>query len=239
MDAQQALHRAGRAAVLSHETAARLWGVELLDPGTQRLTVPKHRSRLLVPGWHVVRCDLPAGTVEEREGLPLTTVLRTLRDLCRVLSLVHAVVAADSALRLGLVPADVLQADLRSAFGRSCCRLRSVADALDPSSGSVLESVLRLLLRGAVPAPVTQFEIRDRWGVLVARVDFCWPAIGLVVEADGFAFHSDRAAYRRDRARLNELERLGWRVLRFSWEDVLHRPEHVVALVRECYARAA
>ncbi|MDP9496716.1 MAG: DUF559 domain-containing protein [Actinomycetota bacterium] len=71
----------------------------------------------------------------------------------------------------------------------------------------------------------------------MAQVDLCWPAACLIVEADGFAFHSDRAAYRRDRERLNQLERLGWRVLRVTWEDVVHRPEHVVALVRECYVQ--
>jgi very-short-patch-repair endonuclease len=59
------------------------------------------------------------------------------------------------------------------------------------------------------------------------------------VEADGFAFHADRLAYRRDRERQNQLERLGWRVLRFTWEDVRGRPEHVVALIRDCLRIAA
>jgi very-short-patch-repair endonuclease len=65
----------------------------------------------------------------------------------------------------------------------------------------------------------------------VARVDFAWPAARLIVEADGFAYHSDRESYRRDRERLNHLERLGWRVLRFTWEDVVSRPEYVTNLV--------
>ena len=70
-------------------------------------------------------------------------------------------------------------------------------------------------------------------------MDFCWVAERLVVEADGFAFHSDRAAYRKDRERMNALERLGWRVLRFTWEDVVRRPEYVVAAVGAVLARAA
>jgi very-short-patch-repair endonuclease len=70
-------------------------------------------------------------------------------------------------------------------------------------------------------------------------VDFCWPEHRLVVEADGFAFHADRGSYRRDRERQNDLERLGWRVLRFTWEDVQGRPEYVVALVRGCLETAA
>jgi very-short-patch-repair endonuclease len=55
----------------------------------------------------------------------------------------------------------------------------------------------------------------------------------LVVETDGFAFHADRLSYRADRRRTNALVVAGWRVLRFSWEDVLHDPAHVVAVVRK------
>ena len=69
--------------------------------------------------------------------------------------------------------------------------------------------------------------------------DFACADARLVVEADGFAFHSDRAAYRKDRERLNALERLGWRVLRFTWEDVRGRPAYVVGLVHGCLADAA
>lgn len=239
MEAEEALRRAGRRAALSHESAAAVWGIEMLAPGTPRLTVPRNRSRLLVPGWVVVRADLPGDQVEERDGVRITSVLRTLQDLCRVLSFVQAVVAADSALRQGLVGEVDLRGRLDAAWGHGSARPRAVARALDPLSGSVLETLLRLLLRGVLPAPVSQFEVRDRLGVFVARVDMCWPDVRLVVEGDGFAFHSDRAAYRRDRERLNQLERLGWRVLRFTWEDVVHRPEHVVALVQECYRQGA
>jgi very-short-patch-repair endonuclease len=110
---------------------------------------------------------------------------------------------------------------------------------MDARSESVLESLTRVLLVLGGLLPVVQHEIRDANGAFVARVDFAWPDLRLVVEVDGFAFHADRAAYRRDRERLNELERLGWRVLRFTWEDVRHRPEHVLTLVRECLTQAA
>ena len=237
LDAEQALRRAGAGAVLSHEPAALAWGLELVEDGARRLTVPRSRSRKAVPGWTVVRSDLPAGSVEEMAGLPTTSLLRTVQDLCRVLTFVHAVVAADSTVRLGLLDVQELRAELGRAFGRSCSRLRAVGSAVDPLSGSVLETLLRLLL--ADLGPVSQHVVRDRDNRFVARVDLCWPAARLVVEADGFAFHSDRVAYRRDRERLNDLERLGWRVLRFTWEDVVARPEHVLALVQECLAQPA
>lgn len=53
------------------------------------------------------------------------------------------------------------------------------------------------------------------------------------METDGFAFHADRQSYRKDRRRGNALVLAGWRVLRFSWEDVVHHPDEVVEAVRE------
>jgi hypothetical protein len=238
MDADEALRRAGRAAALSHETAARCWGVELLEPGRDRLTVPRNRSRLVLDGWVVVRAGV-GGDVAVLAGRPVTSVARTVADLARVLPCPEAVAAADSALRQGLLTADELAGRLRWARGRDASRLRAVARAVDPLCGSVLETLLRLALADAgLPAPVTQHPVRDR-GSFVGRVDFCWPDRSLVVEADGFAFHADRLAYRRDRERQNQLERLGWRVLRFTWEDVRGSPEHVVALIRDCLRIAA
>ena len=149
------------------------------------------------------------------------------------------VVLADSALRARLVTAAVLVDILTARRGPSPNRRRVVAELLDPWAGSVLESLLRvLLLTSGLPAPRPQYLVVDGLEV-VGRVDFAWPERRLIVEADGFAFHSDREAYRRDRARMNELERLGWRVLRFTYEDVVSRPGYVVGLVRACLALAA
>lgn len=239
MNAREAVDRAGAHAALSHEPAAEAWGIELLDATPRRLTVPRNRSRLRLPGWTVARAALGAADVEERDGVRVTTPLRTVLDLCRVLPLASACVVADSALRQALVDLEALRAALRASAGRSCSRLHRVAPLLDPASESVLETLLRVLLLQAGLRPRSQHEIRDRSGRFVARVDFCFPEYRLVVEADGFAFHANRDAYRQDRKRLNELERLGWRVLRFTWEDIVGRPEHVVSLVWECLAAAA
>jgi very-short-patch-repair endonuclease len=234
LTAVEALARAGPTARLSHESAARALGIELLEPGQDRLTVPRNRSRLALAGWLVMRSDIPPADWELVGGLACTSAERTVLDLSRELPFDQAVVAADSAVRNNLAFGSELTVRLSSALGRRAAAARAVAAAIDPLAGSVLETMLRLALRDAGLAPVTQHEIRDRDGRFVARVDFCWPEQRLVVEADGFAFHSDRAAYRQDRDRLNALERLGWRVLRFTWEDVRSRPEHVVAAVRDC-----
>jgi hypothetical protein len=110
---------------------------------------------------------------------------------------------------------------------------------LDPKSGSVLESLFRVLvITAGIRPPSTQFTVVDH-GQEVGRFDFAWIAERLIVEIDGYAFHSSRDQFRQDRRRMNELERLGWRVLRFTWEDVVGRPEHVIAVVRHCLSLAA
>lgn len=192
-----------------------------------------------MPGVRVHRADLAGDDVVVVGGTRCTTPLRTVLDLARLLDFAPAVAAMDSALRRGLVGAGELAgavAALPRAPGSRA--VRAAAGATDPRAGSVLESLARVLLCGSgLPAPLTQYEIRDRTGCFVARVDFCWPAARLIVEVDGFAYHSDRDAYRRDRDRLNALGHLGWQVLRFTWEDVVHRPEHVVGLVRSMLER--
>jgi very-short-patch-repair endonuclease len=170
----------------------------------------------------------------QRDGLRVTTVVRTIVDLCRTLPLAESVAVTDSALRRRAVTL----AGLRTALcalpaGRGRDAVARVLVLADPDCGSVLESLLRVLLhqRGLRPAR-SQLLVRSRSGALVGRVDFAWPDVGLVVEADGFAFHADRRRYREDRRRANALVLAGWRVLRFSWEDVVHDPDAVVACVR-------
>ncbi|MGZ6825738.1 MAG: endonuclease domain-containing protein [Mycobacteriales bacterium] len=227
------------AAVLSHEEAARRLGIELAaDAGVRRVTVPRSFSHVRLPGWVVHRRDVPDPRLLA-DGMRVTSPARTVLDLATALPLPDAVVSGDSALRAGLVTAAELDRQARAAWGRGRREGVRVTGLLDPACGSVLESLLRVLLHEAgLPAPQTQLLVVDGREE-VARVDFAWPGQRLVVEADGYAFHSDRAAFRQDRRRMNELERLGWRVLRFSWEDVVGRPAYVVGLVRHCLAAAA
>lgn len=237
MEAEDLLAQLGSRAVLSHEEAARRLGIELVDDeGVRRVTVPRNHSRVVAEGWQIHRSCLLASETDMRDaGAPITTAPRTVADLARVLPIDRAVAAADSALRHGLATPVELRTLLLGARGRGAGRLRGVGRLLDARSGSVLESLLRVLfaVRG-LPMPIAQYEVVDLAGRMVARVDFAWPNLRLIVEADGYAFHSDRVAYRRDRARLNELERLDWRVLRFTWEDVMRAPDSVIAVIEDC-----
>jgi very-short-patch-repair endonuclease len=186
----------------------------------------------------VHRADLGVDELALLGGVLLTSVPRTLLDLARTLPIGHAVAAADSALRQGLLTAE----DLWSAAGRlpparGTSRVRDVVARVDPCSASVLESLCRLLLEDAGLRPFETQHVVAAGGLMVGRVDFAWPDHRVAVETDGFAFHSDRTRYRSDRRRGNALALAGWTVLRFSWEDVVSRPEVVVGQVRLALGR--
>ena len=235
----EVLRLLGPNAVLSHEEAARYHGIPLVgDTGTRRVTVPRNHSGRRVPGWQVARADVPVvHRVVAPDGRVLTGMLRTVLDLSRVLPTAHAVAAADHTIAKGLLAITVLTLHLGSARGRGAAALRTGGGLVEAGAGSVMESLVRVLLvQAGLPRPRSQYQVCERDGTLIAKVDFAWVAERLVLECDGFAFHSDREAYRRDRQRMNELERHGWRVLRVTWEDVVGRPDYIVALVRECLA---
>lgn len=102
-----------------------------------------------------------------------------------------------------------------------------------------MESRLRLLLADArLPPGVPQFEVRHLDGRPLARVDLAWPDAALIVEYDG-DHHRTPARFRQDVARLNALRMAGWTVLRFTADDVLRNPQHVVATVTAALAEKA
>ena len=120
--------------------------------------------------------------------------------------------------------------------------MRQLLDARDVTyvaPASELERVgRRLFVRAGLPPP--SFEVwvgdgQDRIG----RVDCTWRAARLIVELDGGRFHGDEATRTHDRLRDNQMMAEGWRVLRFTWWDLMNRPEEVVELIRRALRDAA
>ena len=62
-------------------------------------------------------------------------------------------------------------------------------------------------------------------------IDVAFPRALLAIEVDGLAHHSDRLAFQRDRRRQNDLVAAGWTILRFTWDDLVHRPHDVIARI--------
>ena len=206
-------------AVLSCGAAADHHGLELFGPHRLHLSrssplLTGHPRKVVVHVRRAVEADSRA-----------TNLRRTLLDCARCLPLEQAVSVLDSALRQGRVEPEELVA-LVPRSGPYVAKVAEVVGLTDPLAQSVLESGARVLLVTADLGPVTsqvQFE-RVGWVDLVV----CgW----LVIEVDGFAVHRER--FNEDRRRDAELSRLGYVVLRFTYEDVLRRPGWVLEVVRD------
>jgi very-short-patch-repair endonuclease len=103
-------------------------------------------------------------------------------------------------------------------------------DASVPRLRSVLEAkLLSLVMAHGLPRPVCNQKLRV--GGREIEVDFFWPDRRLVVEADGYAFHGTRAAFERDPRRDQALLLAGYRVARFTWDQVEREPEATVSTI--------
>jgi len=213
--------------VLSCVSAARYHGLPLLIPRGAHVTVPRGWSHAQQGSVVVHRRELKP---DEHDGL-CTTLLRTVLDCSRELPIREAVAICDAALRLGLA-SSVLHEAAKAAAGPGARAIRRVVALADSGAESPIESLLRLLAR-----PLARVELQVRVPG-VGRVDMLLDG-WLVVEADGFEHHSTRAHYRVDRRRANALTERGYVLLRFSYEDIVHRPDCVVETIRQVLARQA
>jgi Transcriptional regulator, AbiEi antitoxin/Protein of unknown function (DUF559) len=223
----------GLRGVVTSDSAALIHGWAMAHtPVGHSITVPRNRRDRSGSAVRMYRCDLPPDACVEIQGVAVTSPLRTVLDCARTLPLAQAVAITDSALRSGLDLGE-LRSSAASTIGPGAVKVRRVAALADPRAGSVLESLLRVLLvLAGLPPSHTQFVVRDAEGRLVAVVDFGYELQRLLVEADGFAFHRERQDYRSDRRKANAFLIGGWMLLRFSWEDVMGSPDYVVETVR-------
>jgi very-short-patch-repair endonuclease len=157
-------------------------------------------------------------------GSVLVPLLPTLVECLRCLRPVESLVIIDSALRRRRCAVSDLEQRLR---GPGSVRAKQVLRLADERSGSPIESVVRVQL------VLAGFRVQPQALIPgVGRVDFLvegW----LVVEIDGYAYHSERAQYRNDRSRANRLTAQGFRLLRFTYEDVMFGMAALVGLVAE------
>jgi very-short-patch-repair endonuclease len=216
--------------VASHTSAALHWGWAVKTvPAHPHVTVPKHRKL----------------TAQRREGLTahwrdlgpdevvddwVTSPVRTVIDCCLDLPFDEALAVFDSSWRAGLKPREVQLAAL-ALPRRSRDRVLAVARAADPRAANPFESVLRAIALGVRGLRVQpQYEVR-RPG-FYARVDLADERLRLVIEAESWTFHSGRKAFDRDCRRYNALVVDRWRVVRFTWEQVMFDPDYVKAVLQ-------
>ena len=217
---------AGEDAVLSHRSAARLHG--LVDDGVEAIDVTVSSTRL--PRLREVTVhrslDLQPCHVRLLDGVRVTTVERTLADLGDVVPPHRVAWALERAVIERLTTWERATSILDEIGGRGRNGRGALRAALAewPFDGrppdSVLEVALaRLLARNDLPMPTFQHEVRHH-GRFVARVDAAWLDRMIVGEVDGHHAHAGSEQFKRDLRRQNELVRLGYTVLRWSWDDV-------------------
>ena len=216
-----AVYAVGDGAVLSHLSAACLWGFwtprDADAKAAVHVTVARHpRPR---PGirLHPVRA-LPPHDVTQRHRIPVTTATRTLLDLSATLTQRALRRTVHEALVQQRVSLPSLRAQLARATGkRGTLRLAAILDGgAAPTESELEDRFLKLVRRYELPTPLT------RQVVAGVRPDFLFPS-GLVVETDGARYHDTPMRRASDAEKQALLEAGGYTVLRLNWDQVTRR----------------
>ena len=235
---------AGDDALVSHRSAATLWGF----PGVPRwveVSVPRPR-KVAVAGITVHRAilQLPDDAAAAK-GIPVTSAARTLIDLAGIVSEERLGRLLDDALVNRLVRRAEL-VERAACLGRPGRRgagvLASLLDARPEARPDAAESrpigsefeakLFRALKAARLPLPEPQFRVvlpcgDDRF------LDFAYPEVRLAIEADCYLWHASREAWERDRQRNNELVALGWSFLPLTWNLVRYQPAEAARQVHD------
>lgn len=178
------------------------------------------------------------------DGLPITTVARTIIDLAATYRITRVELALDSALTARTCSIQDLTTtfdDLASRGRRGIDTIRRLLTSRQPgyvAPSTMAESLLlRALRRGGLPRPVLQFP--HPGAEIDGFVDAAYPAEHLLLEADGRRWHTRERDFARDRSRDIAATIAGYSTLRFTWADVSERPAWVADQVRAARARAA
>lgn len=225
----QHAHRA-RAAVMTHaesvialSSAAAIHGLPLVSPLPEVVHLISATGRAgLRAGVNIHRLPLLARDVLDGE-IPVTTPLRTWIDISRTSTLADSLALADAAVRRGYFTSGEAQLAATDLRGRGCRRVRAAAVLVDGRRESPLESWSAACFHAwGLPAPDPQAVILDRQGSFVARVDFLWKEQGVIGEADGALKYADPRTIYDEKLREDRLRTLGFRVIRWGWDDLRH-----------------
>jgi very-short-patch-repair endonuclease len=224
-----------------HRSAAIHWKFEVPALGNEEqerydIAIPAKAQRKHVPDdvrLHYLVLD------QTDVGDEFLTALATVAFCLRDQSLREALSVGDSA----LASDKVSLAALTDRVSRFRGPRRSIALArlalLSPGAANAFESSCRaLLIEAGIDGFEPQVEIRHR-GKWIARVDLAHRQNRIVIECDGFEHHGTLDAMTSDCIRHTRLGAAGRRTLRFTWYQVMHRPDWVLEQVRDTIAAAS
>jgi hypothetical protein len=226
----------GDSAVAALHSAAELHGIAVpFDPFVHVAVAPAaSRTRPRQPWLRIHQYELRTSERACIDGVPTTSIDRTLTDLICRRPRFDAVALLDSALGSGATePADLylrLAPALRRRRGAIAARRYLVE--CDGRAQSPLETCVRLrCVDGGVPPEALQYPVTNGQGEVLGYADLAWPSRRLAVEADGRGPHANPEALFVDRRRQNDFHRAGWRVFRFTWDDCRH-PAYIPNMLR-------
>jgi hypothetical protein len=222
-------------AVVSHHTAARLWGGTVPDSSNIHAAFTRDVGTA-VHGIKTHRFTRQMA-VHRRHGLVVTTPEQTILHLARPLELVDLVACADQFVRRGVTtPEDI--GEFARQYGGQGSRLAQQAALLTrPRVDSAAETRVRLLMvLSGLPEPVVNHPVLRPDGSVQYRLDLSFPQHRLAIEYDG-RWHDAPAQRELDEARRADLRQLGWTVIVLRAEDLFATPDATLSSLRAELAR--
>jgi very-short-patch-repair endonuclease len=224
----------GDQAVLSHRSAAALWGIRHYE-GRPEITAPTRRRH--GAALTARRSSLDPDEITTHEGIRVTTVARTLLDLGQVLhpdQVERAIREADYLRQLDMTELETLLDRHPRRRGTAAIRkaIQQAAEARNGTRSEMEDRFISLLLKANLPRPILNATIE--LGTNTYEVDALWPDRKLIVELDGWQAHGTHDAFERDRERDLTLTAHGYRVVRLTWQRMRRGiPSAVKALVAQ------
>jgi very-short-patch-repair endonuclease len=232
----------GHKAVLSHRSGGALQGIRNDHRAKIDVTVPSPSARSRPTIDVHTSLTLEPADITIVDGIPCTTVARTLVDLGDVVSHDAVKQAVDRAEVLRLFDGRAVhEAIERAGPRRGAGTLRAVLESYtEPAltEEGIEESFLALCRKASLPSPAVNTWIALHDGVSY-KADFLWRAEKLVAETDGRDVHTTRKAFEHDRLRDQRLTLAGFTVVRFTWRQVADEPRRVSEALRTLLARLA
>jgi very-short-patch-repair endonuclease len=212
--------------MLSHRSAAALWGIAKERPGRIDISV-RRRCELKRPGLKVRgRPTLRPGDVVIKDHIPVTAVARTLVDLATEIDDIAEERAVNEADKRDLIDPEALRATLDRYEGEPGAPI--LRKLLDKRTFRLSDSDLEILFRPIAAEAGLPFP-RSKQTVNGWEVDFYWPGLGLVVETDGLRYHRTASSQTRDARRDRAHALAGMTPLRFTHYEIKYEPARVRA----------
>lgn len=231
--AEAALSMSVAGSYVSHHTAAELWGGVVPACSDVHITVPGQSPRSRRQG---IRAHSTTGSrmTSTFQGLRMSSPTQAFLELAASLDLVELVVLGDSLVKRKHVTPDDLVMAASQWTGSGAARARKAARFVRKGVDSPKETRLRMLLvLAGLPEPTVNVIIRNPDGSWRMRFDLSYPGLKLIIEYDGRQHTESSGQWRRDLRRREELDRLGWRLIVITSDDLHDAPGAVLTRVRE------